>query len=305
MDMTLNEYIGYWMETFKSKSVKSSTYDRLITSSQALKKYPISDMNIGDITATEIQEYVNSLTDKYTYTGIKKMMRIVTAPLAKAAALHHIPSNPGVGIELPSREHVKKKSKNNSAYSAYEQERLSVVLKQNKWAACNVILFMMATGLRVGEAICLEWKDVDLKRKAVRIHKTVENLANKKQHRVREGAKTYTSNRVLPLTDEAMKVLLDCKKNGGRWIFQNGKDGDMISYEAVRYQTKKICEEAGVEYKGEHVFRHTFATNSFNENIDIKFLSKYLGHASTAITYDTYIDLYGDGFDDLRSAFCK
>ena len=59
--------------------------------------------------------------------------------------------------------------------------------------------------------------------------------------------------------------------------------------------------KAQVEYRGMHVFRHTFATNCYYKGCEIKKLSKLLGHASVTITYNTYIHLYGDALEELRS----
>lgn len=75
-----------------------------------------------------------------------------------------------------------------------------------------------------------------------------------------------------------------------------------VNYEALRYQTRIACQEAGIEYRGEHVFRHTFATNCYHKGIDVKILSRLLGHADVNITYNLYIHLYGDGFDEMYSA---
>ena len=48
----------------------------------------------------------------------------------------------------------------------------------------------------------------------------------------------------------------------------------------------------------EHVFRHTFATNGYYKGIDVKILSRLLGHADVNI----YVHLYGDRFDEMYSA---
>ena len=47
-----------------------------------------------------------------------------------------------------------------------------------------------------------------------------------------------------------------------------------------------------------------FATNCYYKGIDIKILSKLLGHSDVKITYNIYINLYGDGFDDMYAALC-
>ena len=52
----------------------------------------------------------------------------------------------------------------------------------------------------------------------------------------------------------------------------------------------------------EHVFRHTFATNCYHKGVDVKILSRLLGHADVNITYNIYVHLYGDGFDEMYAA---
>ncbi len=74
-----------------------------------------------------------------------------------------------------------------------------------------------------------------------------------------------------------------------------------MSYEALRYQIQIACDQAGVPYKGQHVFRHTFATNCYYRGCDIKILSKLLGHSDVTVTYNTYIHLYGDALEEMRS----
>ena len=87
-------------------------------------------MPICDITCADIQIYVNQLTEYgYGIETIKKSMRIVTAPLKQAAALHMIPTDPTIGVRLPSRSHVKKPSKAVFSYTPQEQESICWVLE--------------------------------------------------------------------------------------------------------------------------------------------------------------------------------
>ena len=50
------------------------------------------------------------------------------------------------------------------------------------------------------------------------------------------------------------------------------------------------------------MFRHTFATNCYHKGVDVKILSRLLGHADVNITYNIYVHIYGDGFDEMYSA---
>lgn len=301
--LSLSTYIEEWLNTYKAYSVKQSTYDRLVTSAKALQPYFIASMPIGEITSIHIQKYVNELAESgYGLSTIKKQMRIVTAPLKQASALHQIPANPAIGIKIPVRYSMRNSEKTAEAYSLEEQEKLFRVLNLNTRPGYPAIALMIETGLRVGEVLALRWRDVQLSRKRLTVRSTVVRLANKKQSFVQDCAKSESSNRVVPLTPRAIDLLAPLyAERFNEWVFNNSDD-ERLSYEALRYQTRCACRDAGIQYRGEHVFRHTFATNCYHKGVNIKILSRLLGHADVNVTYNIYIHLYGDGFDEMYSA---
>lgn len=126
--VSLINYIDEWLTVYKATTVKPATYDRLLTSVRALEGFEIANMPIDEITSAHIQQYVNELAGKgYGLSTIKKQMRIVTAPLKQASALHLIPADPGVGIKLPARCHIRKTEASVEAYSPEEQKALRVL----------------------------------------------------------------------------------------------------------------------------------------------------------------------------------
>jgi len=304
--VSLTAYIDEWLTTYKATTVKPATYDRLSTSVRALDGFTIAHMPIDEITSAHIQQYINELAGKgYGLSTIKKQMRIVTAPLKQAAVLHQIPENPAVGIKLPARCNVQKTEQQAEAYSPEEQEVLLRILNTHSRPGFAAIILMMETGLRVGEALALQWKDIQISRKRLIVRATVVRLANKKQSFVQDCAKSESSNRTIPLTPKAVFLLSAlARQSSSEWVFV-GNDGKRLSYEALRWQTKCACRDAGIQYRGEHVFRHTFATNCYYKGMDIKILSRLLGHADVNITYNVYIHLFGDGFDEMYEALCK
>ena len=162
---------------------------------------------------------------------------------------------------------------------------------------------MLETGLRVGECLALTWDDIRWERRAVHIGKTLIRITNHRRMEVQEGAKLFTSNRTIPLSTNAYALLEGLRaetKDGHGYIFQ-GKDGRPLSYEVMRYQIQLACAQANVPYLGQHVFRHTFATNCYERGCDVKILSKLLGHADVTVTYNVYIHLFGDALEEMRS----
>jgi integrase len=304
--MELIAYVRFWLESVKKLKVKPATFDRLITSADALECYTIAHKVIGAITAEDCESYVEEITHKgYALTTIKKQMLIVTAPLRYAYAHKQISYNPSIGLKPPSKANVQKAKKKVIAYNKSEQGKLRAVLDTRQREAYAAIDLMMETGLRPGEVLALDWEDICLERKRLQVSKTIVNLANKKQAYVQDSPKSETSNRAVPLSPRAISILTELRgkrtDQRAEYLFRNS-DGGRLSYESLRYQCQLACREAGVEYHGLHVFRHTFATNQFYKGTNVKILSKILGHSETSVTYNIYIHLYGDGFDEMLDA---
>ena len=303
--LTLVDFIDGWMELFKKNSVKIATYTRLNSSKATLKNYEISKKKICDISFFDIQRYINQLVeDGYALSNIKKQILIVTAPLKQAAAMKIIPADPSTGIQIPTEAKVQKKAKEVIAYTREEQDKLWKHIIQNmdnvSYAA---VAFEIETGLRAGELLALKWSDVNITQCKMRIHATIVDPQYTRKAAYQDSAKSKSSHLTVPLTPKALTILRHLQANRTtEWVFE--KYGERMSYQQLTYQTRKLCKEARVKYWGEHVFRHTFATNCYYKGIDVKILSRLMGHSSTQVTYNIYINLYGDGFDDMYAALC-
>ena len=302
--ITLLEFVDTWLETFKKNTVKAASYERLLVSKEALKKFSIAEKQIREITFFDIQRYVNDLVDAgYSMSGVKKQLRIVTAPLKQAAAIRMIPADPSIGVRLPTETKVKKKAKDVTAYTQKEQEKLYAKIRESTSVGYLAVAFMMETGLRSGELLALKWSDIEMEKSKLRVHATIAFLMNNQKAFYQESPKSKASIRFVPLTAKAMAILKILKeKRKTEWVFEN--DSGRYSYKQLMCQTKKLCREAKVAYHGEHAFRHTFATNCFYKGINVKILSRLMGHSSVQVTYNTYIHLYGDGFDEMYAALC-
>lgn len=295
----LGKCIHEWMTNYKQKSVKPATYDRLETSYKLMSQYYISREDIETLTTDKIQRYINHLAeDGYSLSTIKKQYHLISAFVSYANANGIIFRPIHKGVNLPVRSSIRSESKTVMAYSQYEQEKLYSVLKTLEKPSYAAAILMMETGMRIGEVLALEWSDIDWSRRAVRISKTVVRLGNHKKEYVQNEPKSYSSIRTVPLSLKAYDLLFELREPSGYVI--HDAYGDILSYEAVRWQITQACRKAGVEYYGQHIFRHTFATNCYNRGCDVKILSKLLGHADVSITYNIYIHLYGDELEEMR-----
>lgn len=303
---TLASGIERWLYGRKKNSVKSASFERLLTSYRLLIDYPISNMRILDLTSEDVQRFINTLVSQsYSLSTIKKEYNLISSFVRFAMGEGLIIKPIYMNAILPVEESIQKQKRNVNAYNMAEQKKLISTCESHMNIGAKVTILLLETGMRIGELLALQWSDVLWSRKAIYIHRTLIRPASRKRGVVQEGAKSKTSNRTIPLSARALKVLYemysDCGEGDGFVLSATGNSNLSIAYNPLAKHIKALCEVAGVKWRGFHVFRHTFATNCYYKGCDIKLLSKLLGHASVTITYNTYIHLYGDALEELRS----
>ena len=76
-----------------------------------------------------------------------------------------------------------------------------------------------------------------------------------------------------------------------------------VSYRYLLKTMVLASKVAGVEKRGIHALRHSYASNLYARGVEVKIISKLLGHASVEITYNQYIHFFEKDIDDtLRQA---
>ena len=159
-------------------------------------------------------------------------------------------------------------------------------------------LLAISTGLREGELLALRWEDVDLEAAVLRVSQTLTRDGGK----VSVGPpKTKNSRRSVGLTDptvEALRAHLtrqleEMERVGslyrpGGLVFAN-EVGGIVSPSNLRNRSlKALLQRAGLPSIRFHDLTHTCATLLLSRNVNPKIVSEMLGHASIAITLDTY-----------------
>ena len=297
-----------WLEDRKRPSVKALTYDRLVISLRLMEKYDISNKQTNNITSSDIQRYLNQLAfDGYGISTIKKQYNLITAWWKYAMSCGIVVRPVYMDICLPNEENLVKAHREIEAYEHDEQERMADILLTLERPQYAVILLLLETGMRVGEALALKWADILWNRQAVAIKSTLVRLSSEPGVTyIQNSPKSRTSKRVIPLSDRAFDVLKRVRSEqriASELIFPSSDNVKLpFSYSSIEYQARRLCKLLDIPYKGLHAFRHTFATNCYERGCDVKILSKLLGHADVAITYNIYIHLYGDALEEMRKA---
>ena len=155
------------------------------------------------------------------------------------------------------------------------------------------ILFVLFSGVRIGELCALTWKDIDLDNKLIHITKTLIRVKNKdinskfKTRIILDTPKTQHSIRDIPINDTILPYLEKFKKDDNCY-FLTGNNCFMTTKKYYLFYLKYLESLSIKKYKF-HILRHTFATRSLLCGVDIKSLSEILGHSSVKITLDLYV----------------
>lgn len=298
----LYKEIERWTVKYKKNSVKPSSYKRFMNSLQLIGRYSIAEKCLQDLTTDDLQNFLNEMVDdEYARETIKKPFKLICEFLEHSLYLGTIQKPIHKGVKMPSESAVLKKKRNIVAYDEREQAKLCRVLERGDSPCWLAALLMLDTGMRVGEVMALDWDDIDWRRRCVYINKTVIVGEKRRDHYVQSEPKTVSSVRHVALSTRVQRILKQLMEDGDEGFIFHDEFGNPMRYPCMKYWIRKACEEAEVKYRGLHVFRHTFATNCYYKGCDVKLLSKMLGHANVATTYNMYIHLYGDALEEMRS----
>jgi integrase/recombinase XerD len=128
---------------------------------------------------------------------------------------------------------------------------------------------MVASGLRVSEAVALKIEDIDFEEKTIHV----------KSGKGGKDRKTIVSVSVLKLINE----YLDIRKIDSEYLFEK-KEGH-IGVKLPQLIIKEAAKKARIRKKIScHTLRHSFATHLLNEGVDIRFIQVLLGHADISTT---------------------
>lgn len=146
--------------------------------------------------------------------------------------------------------------------------------------------FLLATGLRIGEALSLSQSDIDFIHESVSVNKTIVQTVDKKE-RIQDSPKTIESDRLVTLNDSL--------------IFSYSEHTYTYASEVLRLKTH--FKRAGVPNIGFHSFRHTHASLLMNNDVNPKEIQKRLGHTKIATILDTYSHLAKSKEKDTAEKF--
>ena len=151
------------------------------------------------------------------------------------------------------------------------------------------ILFLLETGLRMGECCGLKWSDIKGDRLYIQRQATNEG--------VKEWTKTTNGFRDIPLTTEARRILEDVKQYNehygltAEWIFQSDNENYdyRLSYNSANNKLRKLCVRMDSVNKSPHKLRKTCLSALLDSpDINNRTVQRFAGHSDITTTLRYY-----------------
>jgi integrase/recombinase XerD len=135
-----------------------------------------------------------------------------------------------------------------------------------------LILLLLRTGMRIGEALGLRLNDLDMRDRKVHLFQGEKNSM---------GRVVYLSDDVLL----ALKHWLRQREQNREFVFY-GHGNKPVCYSTGRSRFVKYLQKAGLEQKGYtvHCLRHTFASELLNAGMRLECLQQLMGHQDIEVT---------------------
>lgn len=318
---TIEQVANFWFDNYVVNHVKITTIsdDRSILDHHIISG--LGNVRLKDLTGVKLQKFYNACAKKSNGRGgtldpktIKNIYTVMNRMLKFAYNNDLIDKNPNEKVVLPKRP-----KKQTNALSSDDYEKIIKSCLDNATTMDFLVIFFLMTGLRLGEGLGLQWKNVDMDKKTIKIDRQLQSVPNDDKNSKRKfkpeilkSTKTKHSNRILPVYDEVIQLLKHIKykqavnkmKSGPKYrrdldlVFCKD-DGYFICDTVFREFLNNKLDELGIGHFRIHDLRHSYATRLFEDDINIKLISDYLGHSSIGITLDTYTHVSPEKLKDV------
>jgi integrase len=159
-----------------------------------------------------------------------------------------------------------------------------------------IVALALATGMRRGELLALEWGDIDLDRAMLTVHRSVEET---KAGLWVKPPKTKRGRRNIGLPAEAVAMLRERRKQqielrlalgqGGQPVLVFSTiEGGYLKPNGLSRSWRQTCRARGLPRVQFHAVRHTHASTLIRAGVDVLTISRRLGHSAAAMTLDVY-----------------
>ncbi len=288
----LGEWLDKWMQDKIVPNGKQKTIDRYGGIIRKHIKPALGRTELTKLSPAQVQDFETQLLqDNMKPKGVGLVHTILNGAMKHALKMELITRNP---VALVSPPTIAKKEAHTPEI---EQVRALLKLAEQKrhplWVCIHLIAY---TGMRRGEGLALEWKNVDLDNMRVVV---TQSLVATQTGILLETPKTENGQRVVDLDHRTTKIIRQHRDNQRALAVKSGINPpeklfprhDLVNWthpNTVRYAIQTLGKQAGCPDITLRSLRHFHATITLQAGENPVVVSKRIGHSNPKITMEVY-----------------
>ena len=289
---TVSELMHSWLFDFlhNSSKIKPSTFQRYESIYRNyIKDSMIAGNKLVKTKSLQLQKFYNELSKKgYSYSQINTLNTVLKVFFNWCIDNDYILKNPCTKISIKGNKNDIINSQRKDVEILTEKE-IKTIKEHVKGSDFELIFLLdLATGLRQGELLALDWEHINLKDKTLKVEKSVKEVYvyddenTKHIETIFQTPKTLNSFRTVPIPNALVDILKTIPNKSGL-LFAN-KDNEPLKGKNVSTQWAKILKECKIPHKKFHSIRHTYASMLLKKGVDIESVAELMGHSAISIT---------------------
>lgn len=312
-----NTLYELWLEWFNltilPSNLAETTKNKYFARGSAIKRYFLNK-KVSKIKHSEYQRVLNDYGKKFTKNHVRRFNSDIRKSIQLALRDGLLINDFTVGVSISGKKCVKDvDDKYLHSISEYRKvtNYLTDHLDYSEGIIYYLLLVLFKTGLRVGEALALTWSDIDFKKKEL---KTYRRFSGDRGEFA--SAKTKTSIRKIPISEELCQILLGLKNeqstfsvlsetlNFEQQVFfdlRYGVPSNSAINKSLRNLLKKLAIDSKMSATGA---RHTYGSYLLANGVDIWVVSKLMGHKDISQLVETYghvlTEVVNKEYDEVR-----
>jgi len=304
--LTFAEASERWLEGYVKPCLKPRSYELYSDMTKRFLLPALAPTPLRSITRSQLKDLVATLHGKgLSRRYVHTILAALSGILRQAIEDEHLEHNPAARLgrytrRQPDEAEAEKRVK------YWTQDQLARILARTKqdYPGWHDLFATMAwTGFRVGEALGLQWDDIDQEERAIYLRRIIYRRGAE----IRQGSPKGNRGRRVEMAERLARMLADrgsrmeaeAALNGQSpfpWVFPDRNGRPLRYHTAMKVLAHVLDLEKIPRYDRvmTHAFRHSWATwilQNAPTTGAILYVSRQLGHSSVKITLDVYAHL--------------
>jgi len=293
-------FLDRWLKESVRPSVRPLTYEQYAQHVRLYLVPAFGHLDLGKLVADHVQAFINRQLQKgLSPRTVQLSLATLKRALKQAERWALIPRNVALLVDAPRVRTPERQPLDPEQSKAL----LAAAVGERHEALFALLLF---GGFREGEALGLEWKNIDFARRTIAVEQSLARIgrgSDEGSKLVPQEPKTPQSRRVVQMPDVVFKYLREQRRRqaeqrlamGPEWreqglVFTTQK-GTPLEASNVYRAFKSLLLRAGLPNVRVHDLRHSTASLLLNLGVELKTIQTILGHSSIRITSDLYAHL--------------